>query len=136
MGFGDVSWLSILAATMAAMATGAAYYGALGRPWMMAAGLTEEIIKKNQSGAIYGVAALCQLVMALVLYGVIWHTTAGAMPLSGALVGALLVWLGFVVTTMTVNHRFQLKPVALTVIDAGHWLAVLLVQAIAISLLA
>jgi hypothetical protein len=37
-------------------------------------------------------------------------------------------WLGFVATTMLVYHSFSGTRPALTAIDGGHWLAVLLVQ--------
>jgi hypothetical protein len=37
------------------------------------------------------------------------------------------VWFGFVVTTIMVNQRFNGGAI-LTVIDAGHWLAVLLAE--------
>lgn len=46
---------------------------------------------------------------------------------TGLAVG-FLAWLGFVVTSMVVNHSFAGVRPMLTVIDAGHWLAVLLVQ--------
>jgi len=48
----------------------------------------------------------------------LWH---------GAQTGALF-WLGFVVTTLVVNHTFQGAKPALTVLDAGHWLGVLMLQ--------
>jgi len=45
----------------------------------------------------------------------------------GVISGAL-VWLGFVITSITVNNAFQKRTLALTVIDGGHWLAVLVLQ--------
>ena len=46
---------------------------------------------------------------------------------------AALVWLGFVITTLTVNNAFQRRSPVLTVIDGGHWLAVLIVQGIVVG---
>jgi hypothetical protein len=45
-------------------------------------------------------------------------------------VSGVLVWLGFVVTTISVNNAFQRRSLTLTVIDSGGWLAVLVVQGI------
>ena len=39
-----------------------------------------------------------------------------------------VVALGFVVTTLSVNHRYQGFGWGLTAIDAGHWLGVLLIM--------
>lgn len=43
------------------------------------------------------------------------------------------VWLGFVATTLAVNHTFQGAKKELTLIDGGHWLGVLLVQGLLIG---
>ena len=48
-------------------------------------------------------------------------------PRNGIISGAIL-WAGFVVTSMAVNHAFQGAKPALTLIDSGHWLGVLLIQ--------
>jgi hypothetical protein len=66
----------------------------------------------------------------LMLSGVLVHLALGGMAISvrsGAIAGFLL-WLGFVITTMAVNHAFQGERRALTLIDGGHWLGVLLIQ--------
>jgi hypothetical protein len=46
----------------------------------------------------------------------------------GGMISALFLWAGFVMTTLVVNHRFQMARPALTLIDGGHWLGVLLIQ--------
>jgi hypothetical protein len=43
-------------------------------------------------------------------------------------ISAFFVWIGFVLTTVATNHAFEgMKPVV-TAIDAGHWLAVLILM--------
>jgi hypothetical protein len=71
---------------------------------------------------------VAELVMAFVLAGVIGALFDGRYALESGLLTAVIVWLGFVVTTTVVNHRFNKARPMLTAIDAGHWLAVLLVQ--------
>jgi hypothetical protein len=46
----------------------------------------------------------------------------------GGVVSAIFVWIGFVLTTVTTNHAFEgMRPIV-TAIDAGHWLAVLVLM--------
>jgi len=127
--FGAVNWIAIAIATLVSMGIGAAWYSSLAKPWIAANGFTDEQIKSveaNDTPIIYVFAAISHLVMAFILSGVIIH--AGDMTLGNGLLTAFLVWLGFVLTTMTVNHRFQFKPWSLTAIDSGHYLVVLLAQ--------
>ena len=38
------------------------------------------------------------------------------------LISAVVLWVGFVLTTMTVNNAFTMRKPTLTVIDSLHWL--------------
>lgn len=64
--------------------------------------------------------------MAWMLAGIL--DQLGMMTLMGGLNIAAFIWLGFVMTSITVNHRFQGSSWGLTFINCGHWLAVLLAQ--------
>jgi len=125
----SLNLVALALATIASMAIGAAWYSALAKPWMAANQFSQDQIDQVNSGGspwIYAVAAVCHLIMAYVLNGVLHH--ANAYTLFGGVLSAFLIWVGFVATSMTVNHRFQMKPWSLTVIDAGHYLVVLLAQ--------
>ncbi len=124
MTFAGINYLAVLVAAAASFGCGAAWYGALGKQWMAAAGVTEADLSTGKS--IYLVAAACQLIMAFMLAGVIGHL--GRAGIANALITAAFLWVGFVVTSMTVNHRFQGKGWSLTVIDGGYWLTALLIQ--------
>ncbi len=129
--FETVNWIAIFVATLASMAIGAGWYSGLAKPWIAANGFSQEqidSIEANDTPMIYVIAAVCHLIMAFVLSGVIIHAGGEQITLSDGLITSALVWLGFVVTTMSVNHRFQFKPWSLTVIDSGHYLLVLLAQ--------
>ncbi|MEM1040741.1 MAG: DUF1761 domain-containing protein [Pseudomonadota bacterium] len=126
---GSISPIGFVLAIIASMAIGAVWYTVLSGPWIKANGFDESEIAKAQSGGgarIYATAALSHAIMALVLTALLYHMQAYS--LAGGLTVALLCWLGFVITTMSVNHRFQMKPWSLTIIDAGHFLMVLLAQ--------
>lgn len=116
--------IAIGAATIGGFAFGAAWYGVLGKAWMRAASLSEADTKPAASTMI--IAFLCQAVLALTMAGVMWHM-AGT-DVQAGLITAGFVWIGFITSTMIVNHRFQGQKWSLTVIDSGHWLGVLLVQ--------
>ena len=129
MEFAGISYISVLAAAIAGFAFGAVWYMTLAKQWMAAVGMTEE---PKQDPVIYGITFLCQLVMAYMMAGVMGHL--GQISVSGGLVTALFVWLGFILTTQVVNHRFQMQKWSLTLIDCGHWLGVLMVMGIVIGL--
>lgn len=121
--------IGILAATMAGVAIGMGWYGALAKPWMRAAGLTPEALKKPDGSSaasplLYAGSTLSQLVMAAILSGIIHHS--GGYSVRTGLISAALCWVGFVATTTAVNNAFQQKTFLLTLIDAGYWLCVML----------
>lgn len=129
--FESINWIAIAVATVASMAIGAGWYSALAKPWIAANGFSEEQVKAveaNDRPIIYVIAALCHVVMAFILSGVIFHSTGAGATIGSGILSAALIWLGFVATSMTVNHRFQFKPWSLTIIDSGHYLLVLLAQ--------
>jgi hypothetical protein len=74
----------------------------------------------------YGVAFVAELIMAWVLAGVIGHLGVGQVTLRNGVVSALFIWFGFMLTSMAVNNMFGERKVMLTLIDAGHWLLVML----------
>ncbi|PCI02794.1 MAG: hypothetical protein COB78_12485 [Hyphomicrobiales bacterium] len=124
MDFAGVNYVAILAAAIASMMIGAAWYGGLAKLWMRAAKINENDL--DQSLKLYAVAAVCQFVIAFFLAGIISHLAIET-PWTGA-VTAFFCWLGFVAPTMTVNHRFQGEKWNLTIINAGFWLLVFVVQ--------
>lgn len=129
--FDNLNWIAIGISTLVSMAIGAGWYSGLAKPWIAANGFSDEQIRSveaNDTPIIYVIAAVCHLVMAIVLSGVIFHAGGTDITIMDGVLTAFLIWIGFVVTTMCVNHRFQFKPWALTVIDSGHYLAVMLAQ--------
>jgi hypothetical protein len=126
-----INWLAVIVATIAGFAVGAAWYMALGKQWMAALGRTREQLGTGPSPFIIGfiVEAVMACVLALVIQGLFDTTNVG-----NGILGGALVWLGFVITTMILNHRYQGAPWSLTIIDGGHLLAVLLVQGLVIGL--
>lgn len=129
MVFAGVNYPAILIAALAGFGIGAVWYMMLGGAWMKALGKTEAEIK-GEGGAGHSlpfiIALIADLVMAIVLAGLMGHL--GDVTVRGGVISGLFVWVGFVITTMGVNHAFSGAKPMLTLIDGGHWLAVLLVM--------
>jgi hypothetical protein len=131
MSFGGVNSLAIILAAVTSFLFGGVWYGVFSKNWMDAAGLKLEDLKPASGAAAfapYAIAFIAQLVMAVVLAGVIGHLGQGQVTLKNGIITGFLIWLGFVATTIAVNHTFQMQRRTLTLIDTGHWLGVLLIQ--------
>ncbi|MBW8910218.1 MAG: DUF1761 domain-containing protein [Mesorhizobium sp.] len=125
MDFSVVNWLAVIVAAVVAWLFGAVWYMALSKPWMKAAKI--DPANKKPSIAPFIISFVAEVVMAFVLTLVVGAMTGGEPnPLAGVIFGFVL-WLGFVATTITANHRYQGFGWDLTLLDAGHWLGVLLI---------
>jgi hypothetical protein len=134
MAFAGINYWAVAAAAIVGYVAGALWYWALGKPWMAAQGFTAESIK-SQSPVPYIVAFVANVVMAAMLAGVIGHLGVGQVTLLNGVVSAAFLWFGFVLSTIATNYGFGRRPLKLLVIDAGHWLAVLVLQGAVIGLL-
>lgn len=122
-------YVGILTAAVASWMAGAAWYGLLGDAWLAALGRTKaELMEPSgkPSPLPFVLSFLAELVMAFVLATLLARLGAGT--IAGGLATGLLTWVGFVMTSLGVNHAYSNQKPALTAIDGGHWLAVLLIQ--------
>jgi hypothetical protein len=134
MSFAGINPLSIIVAAVAAWLVGAGWYMALAKPWIAALGKTrEEIVGPTgkPSPIPFVISFVAELVIAFVFAALLINLNiAGIGP---AIEVGFLAWLGFVLTSMMVNHQFAGVRPLLTAIDAGHWLAVLLIQGVVLG---
>jgi hypothetical protein len=135
MTFSGINYLAVLAAAIAGFAVGMVWYGILGERWMAALGKSKDELLPDGKPPIATMAAsfVCELVMAWILAGLLGHIDA--VTVGGGIISACFVWLGFVATTQLVNHRYGGYPLSLTIIDTGHWLAVLIAMGVVIGLI-
>lgn len=129
MPLDEVNWIAVLVSAFFGYAIGAAWYMTLAKPWMKAAGLTEEVIRTKSKLAYampFIIAILANIVIATMLFGILVHV--GDPTSWRGMLSALFIWIGFVMTTVSVNYAFQMKPPRLSIIDGGHWLLNLLAQ--------
>jgi hypothetical protein len=135
MSLGNINYWPVLIAAIASFAFGAVWYMGLGKQWMAARDMSAADMEKAKAdmGPIpmpYIIAFVALLIMAWMFAGVLLHLARGGMPvtLRAGMISGFFLWLGFVMTTMAVNHAFQGAKRSLTLIDGGHWLGVLLIQ--------
>jgi peptidoglycan biosynthesis protein MviN/MurJ (putative lipid II flippase) len=125
-----INYYAVLCAAVAAWIAGAIWYTALGGPWKTALGWSAaDIQSRGKTKPPIGpfiISFIAELIMAAILAGLMGHFGDVTIK-TGAIVGGLC-WLGFVATTITVNNAYPGRKFALTIIDAGHWLLVLLIQ--------
>jgi hypothetical protein len=141
MTFSGINYLAVLVAAIVGWVVGAAWYMGLTRYWVDAHGKTMEQVKaegearKGTPAAWlpFVLALVAEIIMAWVLAGLMGHLGAGQVTVWNGIVSAAFVWLGFVATTIAVNNMFSFRRVKLSVIDGGHWLAVLIVMGIVIG---
>jgi len=135
MDFAAVDFVACLVAAVAAYAFGAAWYMSLAKAWVAAVGKSEAELKANASPVTYLVTALALLVMAVVL-ATIWGGGLATASLTDVLRTSIILWVGFILTTLAVNHAYQGRKRSLTVIDGGYWLGVLLIEGVVLWLFA
>jgi hypothetical protein len=135
MTFAGINYLAVAVAAVVAFAFGFAWYGLLRQRWVAALGRSEQELRPGgrPPTAALALTFLAELLMAYMLAGIIGHLAT--YTLAAGLITGLAVWAGFVFTTLVANHRFQQASWALTAIDGGHWLGVLLIQGAVIAAL-
>jgi hypothetical protein len=127
MSFAGVNYVAVIIATLAGFGLGAVWYMILSKPWMRAVGKTEADRPQGSANALpFAISILALFIMALMLAGLMGHL--GDVTVRGGVISGFFVWLGFVITSMGVNHTFAGAKPMLTLIDGGYWLAVLLIQ--------
>lgn len=133
MDLGEVNFFAVLLAAIASFLFGGVWYGMFARQWLSAV----ERDNERRGGTTWPVRAsaipliiafLAQLLMAYILAGVIGNLGPGEVTPINGVVSGVYVWIGFVMTVLVVSHAFQGTDRALTLIDGGHWLGVLMIQ--------
>jgi len=128
MTFSGINYLAVLIGAVAAFGFGFLWHMIFARPWMTEAGFSAA---PKPALAPFLVAFLAEVVLAWTLAGTIGHV--GPVTVRNAVVSAIFLWAGFIVTTMIVDHSFEARPKRLTLLNAGHWLGVVLIIAVVVG---
>ena len=121
-----INYLAVVVAAVAGFLLGWGWYSVFGKVWMAGLGKSKDDCDNPMPVVPLVIAAVACLVMAYMLAGLMGHLAN--VTIRGGVISAFFVWIGFVLTTVATNHAFEgMKPVV-TAIDAGHWLAVLVLM--------
>src|SRR5262245_34144177 len=114
----SIDWIAVAVATMAAFFVGGVWYSPLlfARPWMKAAGVSEEAAQKNV-GAVFGQALVSAFVTALA-FGFFMQ---GEIPLNIGLLYGAVTGLGIVAASLSLNYAFERRPLSLLLINGGYY---------------
>ena len=127
-----MNYLAILIAAIVGWLAGAGWYMALSKPWMAAQGWQRKEDTPRMEGfasaAPFIISFVAELIMAWILAGAIGHLGPGQATIRNGIISGAILWFGFVATTITVNNAFSGRKPMLTIIDAGHWLLVLVLM--------
>lgn len=130
MAFIGINYLAVLAAAVAAWVLGAVWYQVLSTQWLAALGKTKADLMgpdgKPKSYVPFVLVFVAELIMAWMLAGILGHL--GAVTVKNGVISGASCWFGFVLTTVAANNAFGGRKVMLTAIDAGHWLAALVLM--------
>ena len=130
-----VNYLAVLVAGVASMVIGFLWYGPVfGKQWLALSGVNFNAVdpakRKAMANRGYVINFIASLVMAFVLAHTIAYTQAAS--IMDAAFAAFWTWLGFIATVLIGMVLWENKPVKLYLINAFHYLAVLIVMAIII----
>ncbi len=130
-----INILGVALAAVASFAFGAAYYTILSKLWLEASGKTEDEVKQERTATPFITSFIGLVVMAIVLSSQFMPEKMGYESASTgyAIHIALMLWVGFIVTSMATNNAFQGAKPKLTLIDAGHWLGVVVIQVLVLG---
>lgn len=120
----QIHWMRVLVAAVAAMGIGSVWYSPLmfAKTWAKLSGIDCSKMKAGKKGMVLSYAStfvVC-LLMAVAIH--ILLEELGVRSVLGSMKLAALLWLGFVASVMSGSVIWEKKPVALYLINAGHYL--------------
>lgn len=121
-----INYLAVVIAAIAGFLVGWGWYAAFGKVWKEGLGKTAEECQGPMPLRPLVIAGIACLLMAWMLAGLMGHL--GDITVRRGTISAAFVWVGFVLTTTATNQAFHGDKPVVTAIDAGHWLAVLVVM--------
>lgn len=139
----QVNYWAVLLAALSSMVVGSLWYmpGTFGKAWMKMTGVDMKDMRAarepGKAAWMYGSVFVASLVTAYILAHVTYlanyffHNSY----MSDALQTAFWLWLGFTAARLYVHDTFEMRRKKLTLLNAGHELATVLVMAVIIGAL-
>lgn len=116
----DFALWPVLAGAAAFFAVGALWYGLLfSKPWQRAAGLSNTQLREGNMAVIFGLTLAFEMLIAMVLWHLLVRTDPKPLVVMMMAVGFAG---GVMIPAIGINYLYLRKPLALFLIDAGHFL--------------
>lgn len=116
----DFALWPVLAGSAAFFAVGALWYGVIfAKPWQRAAGLSNTQLRSGDMRVIFALTFAFEMLIAMVLWHLLARTDPPAFVVMMMAVGFAV---GVMIPAIGINYLHQRKPLALFLIDAGHFL--------------
>jgi hypothetical protein len=116
----DFALWPVLAGAAAFFAVGALWYGVIfAKPWQRAAGLTNSQLQTGNMVLIFALTFAFEMLIAMVLWHLLARTDPPAFVVMMMAVGFAA---GVMIPAIGINYLYLRKPLALFLIDAGHFL--------------
>ncbi len=139
----QVNYWAVLLAALSSMVVGSIWYmpATFGKAWMKMTGIDmKDMRAARQPGKMawmYGSVFVASLVTAYILAHVTYLSNMFFQDsfLSDALSTAFWLWLGFTAARLYVHDTFEMRRKKLTIINAAHELATVLVMALIIGMM-
>ncbi|QXQ04806.1 DUF1761 domain-containing protein [Sphingosinicellaceae bacterium] len=116
------NFVPIAAATFAGLAFAALWYGLLGR--------SEAPTVRHYTTGLIVTDIIAEFWFASILAGALILAPDKANPWVMAIGSAVVIWIGFVVPVLVVTLRHRGEDGRTLALDVGHWLGVMVVQAV------
>jgi hypothetical protein len=134
----QIEILAVVLATISSFVVGFVWYAApvFGNTWMKLVGLKESDIKMGPGTSAWFRTVLAAALQAFVLAHVTYlsYSFFDYSWMEAALSTAFWLWLGFQLSMVMTHDAFEQRPLKLTMLNAAHQLATLLVMGIVIGL--
>ncbi len=130
----NINISAVLAAALIQFVLGWGWYTAFVSIWLAGTGMSVEEMQ-GMSGGQMAFAYGGSFVAYALLYYVMAHFvsyTKSTTAKQGAQTG-FWCWLGFVSTSLFVTYSYQLKPISLWLVDAGHWVVSMLIGGVLLA---
>jgi Protein of unknown function (DUF1761) len=131
--FGPVNWLAVAAAIVANFLIGGLWYSPLlfVHPWLRMSGVEKRVFDRGLPKALVG-DLFASAATVLVLNQVLRWSQANS--IGAGLLVALVVWVGFVASTLVAQVTYEQRPFAFFLISSGYRLVTLGVMGAILSI--
>lgn len=124
---------SLIIAAAAAFVFSFIWFKIFGKSWMLARGW-KKIGRRTVPFSSILAILIVEFILALVLASILPTTAGAGYGWQGAIAAAAFLWFGFTLAPMLINGTFSHTRLKVTLIECFHWLGVVVLESLVLSL--